>query len=376
MDAIEPKKLSSAAKRQAAFAARKKASGLKKVTLWVNDTQIRHIDAYLKPNPIQTPPLVGTSAQVQWAKEIQEKFFEILRESEASLLAKYAGGDIELHAMALNVLNHKRQAKYWIENRFLSASDHYKRALKNKEDEPLNVLTLARLSAHKERTSYIEQITLLPENGKKTMLVDVSIEDKIVKLKSHVFDESFNKLVKAYGYTWDQPFWVKQVLPIVTPLDSAATIITELLRAKIACIVPDDALRETVSANTYKPEPGRVLTAILNKKEVFEFRLNWIPGFELGWDDKRFISNIKGAHIFEDRVAFVPDQHYAEIMELCEKAEFYISQEAKDLAEAMKSSCLGGKRVKKSPHRVFKPSLNQPTIMETSHESLAQFLDN
>ena len=67
MSTINLKKVSSAAKRQATFAARKKATGLKKVTLWLNGTQTRYINAYLKPSPITLPALTGSETQIKWA---------------------------------------------------------------------------------------------------------------------------------------------------------------------------------------------------------------------------------------------------------------------------------------------------------------------
>ena len=374
--------VSSSARRQAAFAARRKENGLKKVTLWVNDTQNRYINAYLKPRPITLPDLTGTEAQIKWAQEIRATCLNSLMAYEADLLQSEAKGDIHLHAQAMNVVQAKNHAKYWIENRRNSARGHYQAAIKSMLDAPLDLLTCARLQAHLERDAYINQITLISEApekpGKLQQQIEVKVEPQCVRLLPSEYDERFNEIVKGYGFFWDQPYWSKEVLTELSTESVAATIVYRLINSKYSCVVADDAVRKSVSANTYVPEPGRILTAALNKKEKPEFKLSWIPEFRLGGGDLSFLGKLSGGHIIESRVAFIPARHHAEILELCERNEFFITQSAKDLSQAMQNKCLSGIVVKRTKLRVFKPSidLDADTHKKDTHDIATQFLDN
>ena len=370
------------AKRQAAFAERKKMEGLKKVTLWLDRQQQRYIKAFLKPSPVKLPDLIGSPAQVKWAKEIQRRFFYLMEEYEEDFFQSVAKGNIQLHTQVMNVLQAKTHAKYWIENRNESFLSQYKSAVKSIVDAPLSILTRARFQEYVERDAYINQITLLPELGRKPeklhQQIEVKVKDHHVRLLSSEYDEEFNALVKKYGFVWDQPHWSKEVPDELSTESVAATIVSTLLNSQYACVVADDAVRESVSANTFTPEPGRILTAVLNKKEKLEFKLSWLLEFCLDGKDLNFLGRLSGSHLIENRVAFIPERHYAEVMDLCERNEFFITQVAKDLASAVQSKSLGGVVVKKTKQRSFKPSIQPDTTthQKESHGIAAQFLDD
>lgn len=283
-------------------------------------------------------PLSGSLAQIAWAEEIRKS-----RYAQAQLLYDLSAPGVsrEIAKAYLEQLPIHTSARWWIETRHLPIKS-FLLAAAEPRFQPPHVLPPP---ASEAAQAVLAGSTLAPDRVKGPT-AEVSVATGRVRVLLAEFDEAANKLLKASSFRWDAPAWVCDV-PDDTTADRAVEIGVRLLSSGCPVRIFDDALRERMANQDYKPAPTRRVGVSTSDKHPVKFRLSW--GLDPNPADCRSRARaLHGAKVFDD-AAYVSASHFEDIEDFSRRNGFTIMPEAQALIDAQRQRLLGTPRVKAKP---------------------------
>lgn len=149
--------------------------------------------------------------------------------------------------------------------------------------------------------------------------------------------EKFNAIVKAMGFHWHAPDWVREVGDRNGPVaDRMVELGCRLLAAGFIVAVPTAEIRDRIEAGDYTPEVTRWIVAVNQGEFAGWFWVQW----GRSEDFYRFASKIHGMRYDAPRVVIAPEA-YDEVLDFAEKFDFRLSAGAQQLivkAEAQRGA--------------------------------------
>jgi len=140
--------------------------------------------------------------------------------------------------------------------------------------------------------------------------------------------DDFRVLVKAQGFTWKYPYWIREMDSLSgLVIDRAAEIGRLLLAHGFIVAFDDQAIREKVITADYEPECRRW---------VLVGKGNYAGWFKLFWrrseDCYHEAKKLTGS-CYVSPCVMVSPEHYEEVIDFAELNQFRFSDEAVELAQ-------------------------------------------
>jgi len=139
--------------------------------------------------------------------------------------------------------------------------------------------------------------------------------------------DAFIDEVKALGYRWVSPYWLKTCEPD-DRVDRAAEAAHRLLLAGFCVQVESEAVKHKAIAATYEPEHYRRVDASQLSPWLGWFEITWPRSDEL-FDEAQKITGAKWA----DRAMRVPPEMYREVQDFADANDFWLTSEAEILMQ-------------------------------------------
>ena len=136
-------------------------------------------------------------------------------------------------------------------------------------------------------------------------------------------DDRFRDCVKALGYEWVAPYWLKVVESEDLRVDRAAEVAHRLLLSGFCVQVESEAVKDKAITASYEPEHYRKITAGTRKPFDGWFQITW-PRAEDLFDEVKKITAAK----WSDGAMYVPPEMFREVRDFADIHDFWLTHEA------------------------------------------------
>lgn len=278
---------------------------------------------------MELPELSGTTKQSAWANTLRINFVdkynafldEFRKRGEKKVYLhdndgfKVLATEQQLVGLRDWILEHKTDAKYWIDNRLEYLIFYIREALQGMEEEKQAIPDDIQEEIDLEEAA----LTVKPKEMKKDGVVKISVDGCIIRVK-YIQDDEFKKIVKDLGYRWDG-IWERKTDEFTGKADDRiAELGHTLLEHGFSVQFPSMITRDAGLNCVFEPECKKWVKFY----EPGKLRLTWD-----GYNDSLYKSakNLPGAS-WKNGGMVVAVEFYEKIIEFAEKKEFKISQNA------------------------------------------------
>jgi len=144
--------------------------------------------------------------------------------------------------------------------------------------------------------------------------------------------DDFRGVVKALGYEWSAPYWLRGV-DSTHRVDRAAEVSHRLLLAGFCVQVESEVIKDKAIAAIYEPEHYRKIDASTAKPWDGWFRITW-PRAEDLFDEVKKITAAK----WSDGAMYVPPEMFQEVKDFADINDFWLTHEAQVLMQQSEQS--------------------------------------
>lgn len=315
------------------------------------------------------PKLRGTEKQIAWASDLRrawalelvtgfaaqveaeergiyaDRVFRMAPDRYAVSAVTGAGGDTpEGRGAIIDAVKKADQAKFWIDNRggFSTVLDAVMKAA-----EPVPEEEIVRIAATARRELEAKaEATLSPEDPDTTILTEITLDGKELRVKSEAYIEGLGDVLKPLGFAWDKDArrWSRKLGALSDdPIDRIAETAAKLVDAGMPALTWDEEARRRVVANSWKPEIRKWIHAYIGKKGSTKFGVVY-PYDENHYEQAR---RLRGAEYVSSGFFKVPVSSYEEIVDFAEQYGFGFTPGARQLIDAARAA--DGHRITVAP---------------------------
>jgi hypothetical protein len=300
----------------------------------------------------QMAELTGSEKQIAWADKIRYAKFSELQEIIAKKNAmaqnyaesgKISAADAEKvvnqNNAILNYLENQESAKFWIDNRDLTAYSFAELAVKAIAEmptvEPATETTESDEAADKAAAEAEAIVT--PVEKTESTIPAITCTENAVMVKSEK-NENLRQILKKHDFDYDyQKFcWVKKITETTGSAEErAAEIGNAALQNGFAICVYDEKIRQRAINADFTPECTNWVRVRNSEKFKNTKYYGW---FSIKWQGKNDVLYNAAKRISESRwdcgAMVVPIRQYREILDFAETMRFQITASAQNAISA------------------------------------------
>lgn len=215
------------------------------------------------------------------------------------------------------ILEHKTDAKFYIENRNAYPIFYIKEAVEGLEKEKNAIPEEIQSEIDAEDAA----LTVQPKNKTKDGVVQIVLDDNVIRVK-YILDENFRNIVKSLGYGW-KGTWERRTDEFTgSPEDRIAELGSVLLEKGFTVKFPNRITKDAAINSVFEPECHKWIKF----HEPNKIRIVWDS-----FDNRLYkrAKRLPGA-TWKEGAMVVSVEFYEKILKFAEEEEFKISKKAEN----------------------------------------------
>ena len=312
------------------------------------------------------PPLIGTTAQVDWATRVRAPLVQAL-EKERLQIEKIspetdAANGVKL--AALGAIDHamgQTSAAWWLDNK--AALDHagswVRQRSSNANPVPIGVTAeqaaMQRMEAAELKAKAEAEATLFPKTGDASLVAVIGPQEGLVTVDYPVPDEKLQNVVKGCGFRWNREHR-RWVMTCKLHEDRAVEVANKLLLAGFPVQLQDPELRKRALIGEYAPE--RLISRVVKGKYAGSFGISW-RGEDVFDETKK----LRGSRWVNPHVV-VPGSNFEEVLDFASRWKFRLSVDAQKLVEEQQQLRTQSVRVQVEAKKAVEQQMEAPEVQK------------
>lgn len=184
------------------------------------------------------------------------------------------------------------------------------------------------ISRHVRGVSKSDYMVILkPLKPVTKVLAKIKTDEQHIFIHFPVKIEEFRKIVRYYGFRWDETRWVKKLDPRFhpSPADRIAEIGCALLEQGFCVVPPSEEIQQKILDEDFEPEP----VGWVDNKNGF-FSVSWRREEDLYSE----VTSLSGSRYnSETKTVFVQKEFYNEVKDFADKNGLAFTEEARALLQ-------------------------------------------
>lgn len=284
------------------------------------------------------PQLEGSEKQVSWANTIRLEWYEKLQQVTEEDVKRWREYNFiegltmeEVNDIFDYIFKKKTKAYFYIDRRKFTVyeiiddvRDEFKDAalISEQASDPIDEQLADEVKA---------ESTVFPKEPITNAVAEITIKNNAIHVEFEK-NETFRKLVKELGYTWNGSAWEKKITETTGSAEErAAELGNKLLNAGFPICIYDEEVRQNAIDGNFEPECTRW---VLRRKDTDKLAITW-KGYDTSLYQKA--RTLPGAR-WDKGSMLVDVAHHLEVEEFAELYGFRFTTAARRLIDEYKDA--------------------------------------